>query len=100
MYVSRATTERRNFLFREIIIFRWVFIKIIFEVCRNFCISFVVFVAAVYRPSSSMVDYRDFEDLKILREFDSFVNVSPLHHRPTTEREKKFFNNNNNNNKI
>jgi len=38
-----------------------------------------------------MVDYRDFEDLKILREFDSFVNVSPLHHRPTTEREKKFF---------
>ena len=91
MYVSRATTERRNFLFREIIIFRWVFIKIIFEVCRNFCISFVVFVAAVYRPSSSMVDYRDFEDLKILREFDSFVNVSPLHYRPpTTEREGNF----------
>jgi hypothetical protein len=37
-----------------------------------------------------MVDYRDFEDLKILREFDSFVNVSPLHHRPTTEREEVF----------
>ena len=91
MYVSRATTERRNFLFREIIIFRWVFIKIIFEVCRNFCISFVVF-GAVYRPSSSMVDYRDFEDLKILREFDSFVNVSPLHYRPpTTERERRNF---------
>jgi hypothetical protein len=35
-----------------------------------------------------MVDYRDFEDLKILREFDSFVNVFPLHHRPTTEREE------------
>jgi hypothetical protein len=49
-----------------------------------------------------MVDYRDFEDLKILREFDSFVNVSPLHHRPTTEREREefFFLNNNNNNKI
>jgi hypothetical protein len=37
-----------------------------------------------------MVDYRDFEDLKILREFDSFVNVFPLHHRPTTEREEVF----------
>jgi hypothetical protein len=36
-----------------------------------------------------MVDYRDFEDLKILR-VDSFVNVSPLHHRPTTEREEVF----------
>jgi hypothetical protein len=36
-----------------------------------------------------MVDYRDFEEER-LREFDSFVNVSPLHHRPTTEREEVF----------
>ena len=77
MYVSGATTERRNFLFREIIIFRWVFIKIIFEVCRNFCISFVVF-GAVYRPSSR-VDYTE-------RRKTERKNVFQLHHRPTTER--------------
>ena len=92
LYVShhRATTERRNFFFREIlIIFRWGF-KIIFEVCRNFweLISFVVF-GAVYRPSSSMVDYRDFEDLKKDWEkkvCECFPITSPAHHR-----EKKFF---------
>ena len=46
---------------------------------------YVVFVVAVYRPSSMMVDYTDFEEER-LREKKGKM-FSPLHHlRPTTER--------------
>ena len=48
---------------------------------RTFFISFVVFGAAVYRPSS-MVDYTERRKTERKK-----VNVSPLHHRrPYTER--------------
>ena len=55
---------------------------------------YVVFVGAVYRPSSMMVDYTDFEEER-LREKKGKM-FSPLHHlRPTTERRsiKRNFNN-------
>ena len=51
-------------------------------------ISFVVFVAAVYWEIITIgVDYTDFEEKDCERKKE---NVSPLHHRPYTER-RNFF---------
>ena len=54
---------------------------------RTFFISFVVFVAAVYRPSS-MVDYTDFEEARLREKmFPHYITAGPTQQREEVLRE-------------